>query len=305
MRKLSWSNQGKLLPFIKAASKDDIALDYIKKLESGSLNKALQRSKKGSVSAMSSFNPFLSKNYHPLNENFPTSATHSHLGELKDQNHANSTEMLSSLQEDADFIFPIFGAVQSPNRIESKMSKGKNFLPKLELGKRLETNEMSETREAAHKEEHKLTKLDNEEAAKCSAGRTTAKYEQYKKLNQRQRRMCLKQETITVPLDSAIRRPKFKRFKTSIPLKHQLEIPIKEIEQRWRLIKAESKKKLKLINSNPEINTSNREFDLIYEINIPPEHNLDNTSTDSEGWMPMTIYRVESEPLILYRHLPL
>jgi len=252
---------------------------------------------------MSGFDPFFSKD-NPNKALFVNDC----LKKNENLNFYNSNELNFSFKENNDSIFPIFGPVSNINvkhGIEERSSKSKNFLPKLQLDKsyqKLSENKKTIGGEKTKGGVKKIINLKENEATNFLNNGTTAKYEQFKKLNQTQRRTCLKPKLIIKPLDSALKRPKFKRFKSYIPIKHQLDIPIKEIEKRWRLIKAESKKKLKLNNSNPEISSKKEEFDLIYEINIPSENDDNNGfNSDTEKWIPMTIYRVQSDPLPLYR----
>lgn len=103
--------------------------------------------------------------------------------------------------------------------------------------------------------------------------RTTAKHEQYKNLRGSHRRICLKSsDADSKPyVKAAIDRPKFKRCKSSIPARFKVNIPLQEIERRWKLIKNAERKKsaeqsVKREKQSDE-NGEPLEFLLLYEIN--------------------------------------
>lgn len=107
-----------------------------------------------------------------------------------------------------------------------------------------------------------------------SQSRTTAKFEQYRQMRGSHRRNCLKKDHEMHPVEASLNRPKFKRCKSSIPARFKVNISKDEIEQRWRLIKEEEKRKLDektqgrnlaFIHYMYEINVPDRELDMIYE----------------------------------------
>ncbi|XP_074595007.1 uncharacterized protein LOC141850321 [Brevipalpus obovatus] len=297
LSKLSKSNAVKVLPIIKSSSNENLALQYMRSDQPSSLVIDSDRIRHKSTSAMSDFphsdpgreakeslheNDLPIKHEDPVNQeiikakNVPLQTSQVIKSKENEKFDKNKRKIIKSTQSSASIAEEV---KKTTHHLKSSKGPGKISQNSDDRKENRTVQGEEKSTSSNHKFDSESSKLMEKHSAssvhlpRCQS-RTTAKFEQHRQMIGTHRRNCLKKDLKMNPVEASLNRPKFKRCKSSIPARFKVNISKDEIEQRWRSIKEEEKRKLNektqgrnlaFIHYMYEINIPNGELDMIYE----------------------------------------